>query len=204
MDKSGLILASQSPRRKYLLEQVGLDFKIVPSRIDEQNATSLSPEMLVKTLAEAKAKKVAGRYPEYWIIGADTIVLIDGIILGKPDSMDTAREMIRHLNGNMHQVLTGFTICNAARKTTITDMERTDVYFKRLSSAEIEWYLQTDEPFDKAGAYAIQGLGMFLVKQIKGSYTNVVGLPVCEVLDRLYRIGIIEPKVGGRWQICTE
>ncbi len=203
MDNSGLILASQSPRRKYLLEQVGLSFKIVPSRVDEQNTDNVSPEILVKTLAEAKAREVAGDYPEHWIIGADTIVLINGSVLGKPDSVDAARDMLQQLSGNMHQVLTGYTICNLNRNKCITDMERTDVYFKRLKQAEIEWYLQSNEPFDKAGAYAIQGLGMFLVKQIKGSYSNVVGLPVCEVMDRLYRAGVIEPDVGSRWRICT-
>jgi len=202
LDNSGLILASQSPRRKYLLEQVGLDFRIVPSQVDEQNTSITSPEILVKTLAEAKAKNVARSYPKHWIIGADTIVLIDGRILGKPDSVNTAREMIQQLNGNRHQVFTGYTICNLTRDTTITDMEQTDVYFKRLSQSEIEWYLQTDEPYDKAGAYAIQGLGMFLVQKIKGSYTNVVGLPVCEVMDRLYQAGVIEPHSGKRWRIC--
>jgi septum formation protein len=198
-----LILASQSPRRKYLLEQVGLEFKIVPSQVDEQYVSGTSPENLVKNLAEAKAKEVAASFPEHWIIGADTIVLIDGRILGKPDSVESAREMIQQLNGKRHQVLTGYAICNTAKNTSIIDMERTNVYFKLLSQAEIEWYLHTDEPFDKAGAYAIQGLGMFLVKHIKGSYTNVVGLPVCEVLDHLYQAGVIEPGLNGRWRICN-
>ncbi len=180
---------------------MGLSFKIVPSHVDEQHVTNNSPEILVKILAEAKAKDVADSYSGHWIIGADTIVVINGMVLGKPDSVDAAREMIQKLNGNRHQVLTGYTICNTAKGTCITDMERTDVYFKQLSQAEIDWYLQTDEPFDKAGAYAIQGLGMFLVKQIKGSYSNVVGLPVCEVLDHLYRAEVIEPVNGGRWKL---
>jgi len=203
LDHSGLILASQSPRRKYLLEQVGLKFKIVPSQVDEQYVNGMTPDTLVKTLAEAKAKVVSDSFPEHWIIGADTIVHIQERVLGKPDSMNTAREMLQQLSDNIHQVFTGYAICNAARNISIVDMQRTDVYFKRLSQAEIEWYLHTDEPFDKAGAYAIQGLGMFLVKKVKGSYTNVVGLPVCEVMDHLYRAGAIEPKRGGCWQICT-
>jgi len=203
LDNPGLILASQSPRRKYLLEQVGLNFKVVPSQVDEQYVSGISPDTLVKTLAEAKAKDVARRFSEHWVIGADTIVYINGRILGKPDSVDTAREMLQQLDNNVHQVLTGYAICNAARKAFIIDMERTEVYFKRLCQAEIEWYLQTNEPYDKAGAYAIQGLGMYLVKQVNGSYTNVVGLPVCEVLDHLFRAGVIEPQVGGSWRICT-
>ena len=202
MNNTGLILASQSPRRKYLLEQVGLAFKIIPSQLDEWQVSGSAPDMLVKSLAEAKAKEVAASFPGYWIIGADTIVCIDGEILGKPDCVDTARKMLKQLNGKMHQVFTGYTICNEALNTVITDAARTDVYFKGLSRAEIEWYLQTDEPFDKAGAYAIQGLGMFLVRQIKGSYTNVVGLPVCEVMDHLYRNGAIEPALGGNWRTC--
>ena len=202
MKHPGLILASKSSRRRRLLEQVGLDFGIVTSHVDERLAEGMSPESMVKALAEAKAREVGDAHPQDWIIGADTIVLIDGSILGKPASTDTARRMIQQLSGRVHQVLTGFTIYHAAGQTCITGIEKTDVYFKQLSHAEIEWYLQTKEPFDKAGAYAIQGLGSFLVKQIHGSYSNVVGLPICEVLDHLFKTGVIEPASGGRWRMC--
>jgi len=195
MEKPRLILASKSPRRKELLEQAGLIVTVVPSCVDEDAINITAPENLVKTLAEAKAREVAGSYPESWVIGADTIVLIDGEILGKPDSTETARRMIQQLNGQTHEVFTGYAIFCEAMKTCISGVEKTDVHFRNLSQQEIEWYIQTDEPYDKAGAYAIQGLGSFLVKRICGSYTNVVGLPVCEVLEHLLKTGIIEREI---------
>ena len=202
-EKPRLILASKSPRRKELLEQAGLIVTVVPSRVDEDGIKFTAPENLVKTLAEAKARDVAGAYPESWVIGADTIVLIDGEILGKPDSTETARQMIQQLNGQTHEVFTGYAIFCEAMKTCISGVEKTDVHFKNLSQQEIEWYIQTDEPYDKAGAYAIQGLGSFLVKRICGSYTNVVGLPVCEVLEHLLKRGIIEVVNENHWQISA-
>jgi len=198
----GLILASQSPRRKQLLEQAGLSFRIIPSGVDEHLIDITAPEELVKTLAEAKAKDVAKDFPENWVIGADTIVLIDGNILGKPESMEKARQMIQQLNGQTHEVLTGYAIYCHTQETYISGFEKTEVTFKNLSQQEMEWYIQTEEPFDKAGSYAIQGLGSFLVKRICGSYTNVVGLPVCEVLEQLYKAGIIEPTAEGFWRNC--
>jgi len=195
MEKPRLILASKSPRRKELLEQAGLIVTVVPSCVDEDGINITAPENLVKTLAEAKAREVAGAYPESWVIGADTIVLINGEILGKPDSTETARRMIQQLNGQTHEVFTGYAIFCEALKTCISGVEKTDVHFRNLSQQEIEWYIQTDEPYDKAGAYAIQGLGSFLVKRICGSYTNVVGLPVCEVLEHLLKTGIIEREI---------
>ncbi len=186
-----LILASKSPRRKYLLEQAGLTFTILPSRIDESTLPLSSPETYVKTLAEAKAGDISELHPESWVIGADTIVMIGGAILGKPDSKDDARDMIKRLSGQVHQVFTGFSICCKAKNRSVSQTIRTDVLFKELSDEEIEWYIQTDEPFDKAGAYAIQGLGTFLVKCINGSYTNVVGLPVCEVIEILLKEKVI-------------
>jgi septum formation protein len=202
MEKPRLILASQSPRRKQLLEQAGLSFTIIPSAVDEDLVDLTAPDKLVKTLAEAKARDVAGGYPESWVLGADTIVLIDGEILGKPASTETARQMIQQLNGQTHEVFTGYAICCDTQKTCISGVEKTEVTFKNLSRQEIEWYIKTEEPFDKAGAYAIQGLGSFLVKRICGSYTNVVGLPVCEVLEQLYKAGIIEPDAEGYWRNC--
>ena len=188
---SELILASKSPRRQYLLQQAGLSFKVVPSDIDEDDITVSSPEVYVKELAEAKARDVSHKYPKSWIIGADTIVLINGNILGKPDSREQARQMLRQLSGNIHRVLTGYAICCATKDRTFSESIQTDVCFKRLTDEEIEWYVHTEEPFDKAGAYAIQGMGTFLVKSINGSYTNVVGLPVCEVIEFLLKEGVI-------------
>jgi len=191
-DGSGLILASKSPRRRRLLEKTGLSFRIVPSTVDESAIPLLSPDIYVKSLAEAKAEDVSGKYPADWVIGADTIVLIDGTILGKPDTRERARSMLKSLSGKSHQVLTGYAICCQSKSRRYSETVTTEVRFKTLTDEEIDWYIQTEEPYDKAGAYAIQGIGAFLVKRIDGSYTNVVGLPVCEVLECLFKEGIIE------------
>jgi septum formation protein len=122
-----------------------------------------------------------------WVIGADTIVTIDNAILGKPGTPDEARQMLERLSGQSHFVYTGYAIVCKNRPTCISDAMKTDVQFKDLTDDEIDWYIQTGEPFDKAGAYAIQGMGTFLVRRINGSYTNVVGLPVCEVIEALIK-----------------
>lgn len=191
-----LILASKSPRRRYLLSQAGLDFDVLPSSIDESKVPFENPADYVCALSQAKAMDIAAKHPRSWIIGADTIVMIDGTVLGKPCDQRTARSMLMRLSGQTHQVYTGYTICCRASAVTMTDVVRTDVSFKQLSDDEIEWYINTDEPFDKAGAYAIQGLGTFLVKRINGSYTNVVGLPVCEVIQYLIQQGAVQIKAG--------
>jgi septum formation protein len=147
--------------------------------------------MYAKELAIAKAVDVAKYRPDSWVIGADTIVLIDGLILGKPESRQHAVEMLGRLSGQTHQVITGYCICNHSMDKLIADSVNTDVTFKTLSRQEIEWYTSTSEPFDKAGSYAIQGMGTFIVRKIKGSYSNVVGLPVCEVIEHLIREGVV-------------
>ena len=195
LDKPRLILASKSPRRSYLLDQAGLTFTVIPSSFDENSVSLSTPETYVKTLAEAKADDVSKSYPESWVIGADTIVVIDGIILGKPDSKEQARAMLKRLSGKTHHVYTGYCICCRAKKRVFSNTVKTDVLFKNLADNEIEWYINTSEPFDKAGAYAIQGLGTFIVKSINGSYTNVVGLPVCEVIEFLIQEDITDLKV---------
>ncbi len=200
-DSPILILASKSPRRQYLLEQAGLCFSVIPSDFDEKSV-SLSPpeayvpETYVKVLAEKKAHDVSKRYPKNWVIGADTIVLIGDTILGKPGSKAEAKSMLKCLGGQVHKVLTGYCICCEAKNKGFSETIKTEVLFKNLADEEIEWYINTKEPFDKAGAYAIQGLGTFLVKSINGSYTNVVGLPVCEVIEFLIKEGVVG--VGGR------
>ena len=191
MNGAKLILASKSPRRRYLLKQAGLDFSVIPSFFDEASVPLSTPATHVRQLAEYKAADVAGNYPDSWVIGADTIVLINGMILGKPGSSGEAGAMLKSLSGRTHQVLTGYCICCKAKERWHSETIHTDVTFKRLSDAEIQWYIHTGEPFDKAGAYAIQGLGTFLVKSINGSYTNVVGLPVCEVIEFLIKEGVI-------------
>jgi septum formation protein len=191
IQKYKLILASNSPRRSYLLKQAGMEFDVIPSNFDESRVAFLDAAQYVQALSNAKAEDVAKKYPGRWVIGADTIVLIDGKVLGKPKDKQAARAMLERLSGQTHQVYTGFTICCIDRRKHFSDVVVTDVTFKKLTSDEIKWYTDTDEPFDKAGAYAIQGLGTFLVERINGSYTNVVGLPVCEVIARLIKEGVI-------------
>lgn len=188
--RPSIILASKSPRRKELLTDAGLIFTVFPSSIDENDHPMDLPGPFVKSLADAKAEQVAVCFPDCWVIGADTIVLIDDCILGKPDSLSQARVMLRQLSGRTHRVLTGYCICCKDRQRHYSNVVTTDVYFKNLTDREIEWYIQTEEPYDKAGGYAIQGLGSFLVSRICGSYTNVVGLPVCEVLDFFMKEGL--------------
>ena len=186
-----LILASKSPRRRYLLEQAGLTFAVIPSSFNEDSVQLPNPADYVKALAEAKADEVARQYPDSWVIGADTIVTIDSAILGKPINPREARHMLQRLSGQSHFVYTGYAIVCKNKRIGISDAIKTDVQFKDLTTEEIDWYIQTGEPFDKAGAYAIQGMGTFLVRRINGSYTNVVGLPVCEVIETLIKMGVV-------------
>jgi septum formation protein len=187
-----LILASRSPRRRYLLEQAGLTFSVIPSALDESSVPVSPPENHVRMLAKAKAVEVAELYPQSWVIGADTLVLTGDAVLGKPDTAVQARQMLEALSGKTHRVLTGYCICCKAAGRSFSETVETKVLFKTLSESEIDWYINTSEPYDKAGGYAVQGLGTFLVKRIEGSYTNVVGLPVCEVIEYLLREGIVK------------
>ena len=191
-DNKTLILASRSPRRQYLLEQAGLSFKIQPAHIEEKRNPHETPEDYVRRLSLEKARHIGKKHPREWILGADTIVVMGDNLLEKPDSRDEARQMLQALSGRTHTVFTGFTICNLNMGRIITRAVQTRVRFKNLSPQEIEWYIGTEEPFDKAGAYAIQGIGTFIVKSIDGSYTNVVGLPVCEVIEILINEDVIQ------------
>jgi len=186
-----IILASSSPRRKELLERIGLRFEVIPSEIEERAIAGETPIEHVMRLAKEKTFEVANNLKASCIIGADTIVLLDGEILGKPAGEDEARRMLQRLSGREHKVITGFCIFETDTKELITDYTVTRVMIKDLTEEEIEAYLKTEESFDKAGGYAIQGKGSFLVKEIKGSYTNVVGLPLCEVVEALQRAGAV-------------
>ena len=187
-----LVLASSSPRRRYLLEQAGLTFSVIPSTVDEGSVRVSPTENHVRMLANAKALEVAELYPKSWIIGADTLVLIGDVVLGKPYTVAQARQMLRALSNKIHRVLTGYCICCKAAGRSFSETVETKVLFKPLSESEIDWYVNTSEPYDKAGGYAVQGLGTFMVKSIKGSYTNVVGLPVCEVIQYLVKEGVVQ------------
>ncbi len=189
--KGRLILASKSPRRYELLKQMGLDFDVIPSRIEEGIVFEEPPEQHVLRLAEAKALEVGNQYPDHWVIAADTIVYIDGFILGKPKNREEALEMLRRLSGQEHCVLTGFSVRHFGRGIGDQETVQTAVKMKPLTPVEMEWYIQTGEPFDKAGGYAIQGIGSFMIESIRGSYTNVVGLPLCELIQMLERLGAL-------------
>jgi len=193
-----LILASKSPRRYELLKQMGLHFDVVHSSVEEEKVVRHeSPREHVIRLSEEKARDVGRRYPDSWVLGADTVVYIDGTILGKPKTREEALSMLRRLSGQEHTVLTGFSALNVSKGKGERGAVETAVKVKSLSPVEIEWYVQTGEPFDKAGAYAIQGIGSFMIESIRGSYTNVVGLPVCEVIELLVRLGAITISASG-------
>jgi septum formation protein len=186
-----IVLASQSPRRRQLLENAGLRIEIVPSDFDEKSVPLCAPREYVAKLAEAKAEAVAAKHPSAWVIAADTIVLIEDRILNKPTGSADARRMLTRLSGSSHEVLTGVHIVCPRKGFAHAQVVTTEVVFKTLSPEEIDWYIASGEPFDKAGAYAIQGMGTFLVRSVKGSYTNVVGLPVCEVIEQLIAAGAV-------------
>jgi len=188
---SRFILASKSPRRNELLRQMGFDFEVIPSRVAENFVQTESPEEHVIRLAEAKAKDVALENPDRWVIAADTIVYINGSVLGKPKDRGEAVQMLRRLSGQEHWVLTGFFVCHLEKTKSDKEAVQTAVKVKGLTPNEIDWYVQTGEPFDKAGGYAIQGMGAFMIESIRGSYTNVVGLPLCELIQMLNRLGAI-------------
>jgi len=175
-----------------------VEFTVVPSSFDESAIPETSPDDFVRILAQAKARVVSEQHLHSWVIGADTIVVVDDTILGKPASKAEAHSMLTTLSGRVHRVLTGFCLCRLAGNRLHAEVVSTDVRFKILTPDEIEWYIHTSEPFDKAGAYAAQGLGAFMIKHIYGSYSNVVGLPVCEVVECLVREGVVEFRPGVR------
>ncbi|MCG8635819.1 MAG: Maf family protein [Desulfobacterales bacterium] len=188
-----IILASQSPRRKELLARAGIKFDIVVADIDEEAVPYKGdPGRHAATLSGLKAEAVADNHPGAWTLGADTIVVTDNLILGKPKDRDDAVKMLGSLSNRAHSVFTGFTLTNPGKEICISESVETRVVFKQLSAKEIRWYSATGEPYDKAGAYGIQGIGAFMVKEICGSYTNVVGLPVCEIIETLTRVGVVE------------
>lgn len=185
-----LILASQSPRRKELLKRMGIEnFRTVSPNIDESQAGDLPPAGLVQALSAQKALAVQEREgPGGLILAADTVVSLDGAVLGKPAGPLEAYKMLAMLSGVRHQVYTGLTVLCGGEQ--VTEYEETDVCFRELEPEEIEAYIATGEPLDKAGAYGIQGYGALLIEGISGDYYNVVGLPICRLGRILRRFGI--------------
>jgi septum formation protein len=186
-----LILASSSPRRKELLENLRLTFEISSSDADESFSEQLSPSEAVMELASRKSKTVFANFPDCFVIGSDTVVVHEGMILGKPASGQEAFVTLKKLSGNTHSVYTGVSIISPEKE--IRFYEKTDVTFWELSDEEIDTYIKSGEPFDKAGGYGIQGFGSMLVKKINGDYFTVVGLPVSRTVRELGNIGYILP-----------
>lgn len=182
-----LILASGSPRRRELLAGLGVEPTVRPVDIDESPRDGESAAGYVLRLAEEKARAQAE--PGELILAADTVVTLDGDLLGKPEDEDDAKAMLRRLSGRTHQVLTGVAVFDPANDTLDTEAVATDVTFGRLTGADVDWYVASGEPMDKAGAYAIQGLGALFVERITGNYSNVVGLPLPTVRLLLGRMG---------------
>lgn len=178
-----LILASASPRRAELLASAGVAFEVDPADVDETIRAGEAPEDYVRRLSEDKARAVAERHPVSTVLAADTAVVLDGEILGKPADAKEAAEMLRCLSGRAHDVMTGFCIVDPER--IATDICRTRVVFRELSGGEIADYVAGSDPMDKAGSYGIQSGAAHMVRSVDGSYTNVVGLPLAEVVERL-------------------
>ncbi|MGD9580955.1 MAG: nucleoside triphosphate pyrophosphatase [Vampirovibrionia bacterium] len=186
-----LILASASPRRKELLKNLGYEFEIIPADIEETIDNSKIPEEIVKELSFQKAEHIAKKVSEpSVIIGSDTIVVINNKILGKPIDEKDAFNMLQELSGKVHQVISGIAIIDNKTNKTFIDCVSSDVYFRELSKEEIIKYIETKEPMDKAGAYAIQGIASIFIEKIEGCYNNIVGLPVFTVAKALKDFGM--------------
>lgn len=205
-----VILASASPRRKELLEQLGFSVKVIPSNVEEKRRDGEEPEMYVKRLAREKVLNVVQRVqatqapqtelaralrqtqreePARWVVGADTVVVLESHIFEKPTDTHDAFEMLLRLEGREHEVITGFCVYDLKKNKEGLQAVRTGVTFKSMSKTEIERYISVGEGTDKAGAYAVQGVGAYLVERIDGSYSNVVGLPLCQVVEMMQEMG---------------
>jgi len=183
-----LVLASASPRRRALLEQLGIPLRIDPAHLDENVRAGEPAERYVLRLAREKAEAVQVRHPNVRVLAADTSVVLDGEVLGKPATTDEALEMLRRLSGRRHQVMTAVAVAGAGERLITAA-----VTFAPADEAALRWYVSTGEPMDKAGAYAVQGIGGFLVERIEGSHSAVVGLPLVETVALLRESGYLLP-----------
>ncbi|MCS6804798.1 MAG: Maf family protein [Acidobacteriota bacterium] len=190
MYQGPIILASASPRREQILNIIQISPHVAPSGIEEPQCYGDSATNYVKMLARMKAEALTHRFDHGLIIGADTVVVIDGQIMGKPPSIEAARQMLTTLSGRWHEVLTGVCLIRRDTNQQLSGCQTTRVKFARLQPDELDWYLSSEEPLDKAGAYAIQGLGSLLIERIEGDYLNVVGLPLRLVYRLALRLGI--------------
>jgi septum formation protein len=190
--KGHIILASNSPRRREFLSSLGIEFDVIPADVEEKFLSGETFREHVVRLSVKKSKKVSGENPDAFVLGADTLVEIDGRPLGKPKNEEEALEMLRTISGKRHTVLSGYCVVSGRTGEMKKGAVETEVTIKELTTGEIEAYVSTHESMDKAGSYAIQGIGSFMVTEIQGSYTNVVGLPVPEVVGAFLDLGAIE------------
>lgn len=188
MTPPSLVLASASPRRRALLEQLGIPLRVDPPHLDERVLPGEAPGAYVLRLAREKARAVHARHPGATVLAADTSVVLDGVVLGKPATTDEALDMLRALSGHTHDVMTAVAVADAGE-----ELVTAAVTFTAATEAALRWYVSTGEPMDKAGGYAVQGIGGFLVERIDGSHSAVVGLPLVETLALLRRAGYILP-----------
>ncbi|MCL5781659.1 MAG: Maf family protein [Firmicutes bacterium] len=185
-----IILASASPRRQELLANLGLKFEVKVSEVDETLDENMPAAQQVEKLAERKASVVAAQSTKGLVIGADTLVVLGGKPLGKPADREEAVQMLKSLQGRSHEVFTGLAVIDAATGQSVVTHQATAVRFKPLSSEQIQRYVDTDEPMDKAGAYAVQGKASIFIDSIRGCYFNVVGLPIAKLADALRMFGV--------------
>jgi len=198
---SSLILASASPRRRELLAALGVPFQVCPGQADETLPANLPIAEGLQAVALRKAREATRQAPaSAWVLAADTAVVLGDRVFGKPSGRDEAEGFLRTLSGRVHQVLTAVAFLGPSWERSLC--VATDVRFRPLSEAQIAWYASLDEPYDKAGGYAIQGQGAFLVAEIRGSYTNVVGLPMAEVADLLEAAALVPWSHSASAQVC--
>jgi septum formation protein len=190
MTKPKFILASQSPRRRELLASMGVDFVVIPSHIPEEKREDETAEEYVARLSREKAAEVAREHPSEWIIAADTTVLLGDELLEKPQDVADARRMLATISGKTHLVYTGVTLLNTQLGHHDTRVTTSEVRMLALSESDIAWYVNTGEPMDKAGSYAVQGIGSMFIDSVHGNYTNVVGLPLATLFRMLRKAGI--------------
>lgn len=190
--KKKLILASSSPRRKELLEKAGVKFEIATSDYEEDMTLALPPRELAMHLAIGKAQAVANSERHAVIMGADTFICLDNLVLGKPKTVSRAREMLRSMSGRAHTIITGYAILDSDSGKTITGTEHTEVFFRRLSNEDIEHYLAVSSALDRAGAYAIQDEeSALIIDRFEGDFSNAMGLPVGPILEALKQYGVL-------------
>lgn len=188
--RAPLVLASSSPRRQQMLRTMGLDFTVAPAEVDETPLPGETPQSFASRMAGAKARAVAGSHPDAWVLGADTVVTREGVILGKPRDRAEALAILQHLAGRTHQVLSAICLCSLAQGIERTEVDTTGVTFISAADQLLSAYIATGEPLDKAGAYGIQGRAGAFIRRVEGSYTGIMGLPLFETAELLSRSGI--------------